>query len=344
MKLKRKPTKKPILLTETDKAPLVYSTKFNNYINNMLSICRIDRDELPIVDFLYDLVDKPCEVSYIDITDKEDTVTLIPSPKIYKIYKKEHTEVYKEEFNDYISAEMDMYDIHPYIKGYSGVWKSNRVEVKIGKLIKKLNNKLSDKQIEDFVNKYKAIYRNRNNNKLSIVSGKDIKHWYNQDNYQHTPDDRSRVGLGTLGKSCMRHGTDLFDLYAENPEVCSLLILQTEDDKTIIGRALVWQTTDGVYMDRIYTHFDSDIHVFRAYADQHGWSTHYDEVKKRGKNKVPKIIQLTNSSFKKYPYLDSFPYLNKLDKTLSTHVVKEVDVRKYIYSLRTADGRAERLR
>lgn len=329
--------RKPTLITNTDTAPLIYSTRFNNYLNNLLSICKIDNNDVDIVRLLRNLVRKQCVISYVDITDKEDTVTLIPSSKIYKVYKKELgiTEITKNEFNKYVTAEEDMCDIQDFVKGYIGVWNTNRVEIKIGKLIKKLNDKLTDKQIENFVNKYKALYRSSKNPILDLVSGEEISYWYNHDNYSLTPEDKTKPGVGTLGKSCMRYGSNFFDLYSKNPEVCQLLVLQSTDKK-LIGRALVWTLDDGrIYMDRIYTHFDSDVYIFRKYAQDSGWLTHFEYS--NGFKKIEHHnIKLKNINFDKYPFLDSFPFLNTIDGTISSTYTRAL--RDKIKWLKATDG------
>jgi hypothetical protein len=46
----------------------------------------------------------------------------------------------------------------------------------------------------------------------------------------------------------------IFDIYIENPDVCSLLILKDQIESSIHGRALLWILDDGYkYMDRGYT-------------------------------------------------------------------------------------------
>jgi len=312
-------------LIKSEKAPLVYSTKFDNYLTNMLSIGKIDHsgNEDSLIKKIASLYRTPSEVSYVDITDKEDTVSFIPTSRIIKMYKRSFKEIDKNEFEKYITAEEDLYPVHTYIKNYNGVWNTGRVEMKIGKFIKKLadNEKLTDKQIEIFVNKYKALYRSRTNPILQLVSGQDIKHWYSQERYAHTPEDKNREGLGSLGKSCMRYGADYFSIYYENPAVCQLLILQAKEDKgSIIGRALVWKLNDGrTYMDRIYSHFDSDIYIFRKYAQERGWLTHHEAHKSSdGRLEESYTVSLTNANFTSYPYMDSMCFLSPSNKLIST--------------------------
>ena len=238
--------KAPVMVKDTSKVKVISSIKFDNYITNISSLTQINGKSDAVVDFLRNMYSLSSDISFIDITDKEDSVTVIPANRIYKTFKGEEKDIIKREFDNYLTTEKELGGVHQFIKGSSGVWNNGRIEIKIGKLVKKLNEKFTDKQIEEFVNKYKAIYRTRHNISLSLVSGEAIKHWYNQEKYAHTPDDKSKQGLGTLGKSCMRYGSDYFDIYAHNPEVCSMLILQPNEDKNkLIGRALVWKLMDG---------------------------------------------------------------------------------------------------
>ena len=140
------------IIEKTDKVPLIYSTKFDNYLSNMLSIDKMDRHENTLVSTILSMYKNPCELSYIDITEKEDTISLIPASRIFKLYKKSFKEINKRDFDNYINAEDLLYGVHTYVKNYSGVWNTGRIEMKVGKFIKKLNDKLTDSQIEEFVN------------------------------------------------------------------------------------------------------------------------------------------------------------------------------------------------
>ena len=90
-----------------------------------------------------------------------------------------------------------------------------------------------------------------------------------------------------------------------------------------------------------YVSIYSDIHIFRKYADEHGWIQHYDYIKIAKKEHLK--VQLNVSSFKNYPYVDTFHYLNKGDKILSTHLNKDEDKTKLV-SLRATNGKVERVK
>jgi hypothetical protein len=165
---------------------------------------------------------------------------------------------------------------------------TRRFKIKPAKLVRKIfrddyvSEHYRDSDLERFTNLYLASKDIKNDEALfEIVTGQDIRYWYNGDNYYL--EDRD----GTLGNSCMRHfeSQRLFDIYVDNPQV-SMLILRSENDRDkIVGRALVWRDVeitngDGVldrgsrftFMDRIYHTDDFIIDKFKDYARRKGWA------------------------------------------------------------------------
>lgn len=208
------------------------------------------------------------------------------------------------------------------------VWSKNRQEIKVGRAVRALLNTIGDKpldkDIESFVNLYKATV-DKLNDKFSlfdVVKGSDISFWYNCDNYY----ERS----GTLGSSCMASvPARYFDIYVENPDVCNLVIFRSPDDtEKIIGRALLWKLTDGkMYMDRIYTINDSDVELFRQYAKESGWfhkknnqnAAENSAVGPDGKStNLDVTVKVKKGEYRNYPYLDTLKYYEISTGTLST--------------------------
>ena len=117
----------------------------------------------------------------------------------------------------------------------------------------------------------------------------------------------------TLGNSCMRHSycQKYFDIYTENEDVCSLLVLK-ESDK-VKGRALLWVLDNGdFYMDRIYTASDSDKHLFEEWADEHNYRKYSNDHKS-------KSVEVEESSYDYYPYMDTFYSFDTNDNTLRSN-------------------------
>ncbi len=208
------------------------------------------------------------------------------------------------------------------------IFSSNRQELKIGRAIRALlkvaDVDFVDKDIESFVNQYKAFI-DKLNDKFSLfeeVKGDDIAYWYNYQRYYERK--------GTLGQSCMSNVPNAYlDIYTSNPDVCSLIIFRSVDDNDkIIGRALLWTIEDGKkFMDRIYTINDSDVQLFRDYAKEMGWYTKYyngssDSNQAYDPNgsmvRLNLLVNIRKGTYSSYPYLDTLKYWNSSAGTLSS--------------------------
>jgi hypothetical protein len=241
------------------------------------------------------------DVTLIDLTNANDMVSFIQLNRIKRHWDdpKEHLKDGWDSFEEYLDHVKSDRD--------SKFWKEQRGQVKIGKFVKKLfkdnGHNLVDAVVEKFGNFFKALFDFENNLELrmQVVQGEDIRKWYHENNYA--------LRKGQLSNSCMRYSScqSFLDIYVENPQVCSLVILYSSATKTkISGRALLWKTTDDkVVMDRIYTNNDYDIQTFRKWADEKG----YQRVDKDHRNWT---IQLKKGEiYKDYPYMDNFSYFNK---------------------------------
>lgn len=185
----------------------------------------------------------------IDVTNKEDSITFMSDKSFAKIGRDESDpEIFK-------------------LKG--------RSETRIGRFVRslcaKLGQNFTDKEIEEFVNSYKASDATKDNFKL--VSGNNIGKYYHEDTYSSVS--------GNLGDSCMRYPEcqDYFDIYNKNPDTCRMLVLFDAKNK-VLGRALIWkihrkelneECTAEYFMDRIYTKNDSDAVKFRKFAETNNW-------------------------------------------------------------------------
>lgn len=202
-------------------------------------------------------------------------------------------------------------------------------ESSVGRLCRRLlsisGQEFSDKEIEEFVNEYKSKIAIKNNKFLlfELVSGEDIRYWYNQQQYDNDYES-------TLHNSCMRYDdcADYFDIYVENPEVCKLLILKSENkENKIVGRALVWTLADDtIFLDRVYYSEDAQVKLFHEYARKNGWcyksaqnsNSHASVIFEPNKPYEKElIVHLKKSKFDSYPYIDTIKYLDKIDNTLS---------------------------
>ena len=219
--------------------------------------------------------------------------------------------------------------LESYDASFDKVWITSRNKIKIGRVIRALLRasgvQSNDAEIEKFVNQYKSTIDIINDafNKFDVVKAFDILHWYNYENYTYGSDK------GTLGNSCMADVPDSWlYIYRSNPDICNLVILYDESGKItdskyksskIIGRALLWTTREGYkFMDRIYTAKDSDIDLFKKFADRNGWwakksqnSGNSFTIEKGSESKSnPTIIVDLQKWDDEFPYLDSLMYFN----------------------------------
>jgi len=254
------------------------------------------------------------EIGYVSPGEKGDNVTFLPMVKFQTI------------------SEFD-----PWGK------KSGRTSMKIGRFIKKLIPEkyierfdIKNHHIEDFVNLYKSWFEPVPYT-LKVVEGDEIKKWYDEENYATV----EGIQCGTLWKSCMRYKARLkfLDLYTENPNCKMLVMLINQGGSEVVrSRALLWSdvkvSTSPIkdtlpetinIMDRIYSTHDSDILLFKKWAEENGYIPKWEQNAKSHlffdiKNQPVKIkceLDLEKTRFRYYPYLDTFPYFNWGNKRIS---------------------------
>lgn len=176
----------------------------------------------------------------------------------------------------------------------------------------KSNFELTDKNIEKFVERtvgYIKSIRSDSDCEFKLVNGEQIRNWYSIHNYQAIQ--------GELGASCMaeEHAQDYLNIYCENTDQVSLLILLNKDKK-LLGRALVWKLTDGrFFMDRCYTIMSTDKYVFFDYAKEQGWIYKFNELGEYSFRYLDTSTNISDMTIKvklDYWQFDSYPYLDTL--------------------------------
>jgi hypothetical protein len=235
--------------------------------------------------------------------------------------------------------------VRPSVVEDERLWSSSRNNIRVGRLVRAMLKtagvKFVDKDIEDFTNQYKATFDFMADTlkQFDIVEGKLIAHWYYEDNY--------KSGGGTLNNSCMSHvDSDFFDIYVRNPKQCNLVILYSDDGEIkdgkytsnlIKGRALLWTgKIDGQsaqFMDRVYTTDDSDVELFKQFAEKNGWwykssQSMYPETDlTNGKSTKSATfeVKLDDGDWSEYPYMDTMCFLNMDNNTLSNDKESDYD-------------------
>lgn len=186
---------------------------------------------------------------------------------------------------------------------------SKRFHIKPGGFVNKVFKNIPSKEVEKFATFYRSLIR-PSNFKFSIVEGEDIKYWYHYNQY--------RKQTGSLGNSCMKndHNQESLDFYIENDVK---MLIMTDNQNCLIGRALLWQIDDVKVMDRIYTICDEDyLYLFKQWANKNGylykfeqkWNSTLDFESGGKKQSINFGIKLKNLT-RRYPYMDTFKFLDK---------------------------------
>lgn len=198
------------------------------------------------------------------------------------------------------------------------------------KFMNKYISDITDADIEKFVNDLTAFVKINmapEGSVISQVKGEEIRKWYNTENYQSK--------TGQLGGSCMSYEScqGYLDIYTENPEMISLLILKNESGK-LVGRSLLWKLDDGrKFMDRVYCQTDYDVKIFEKWAIDNGciyrnqggnnkikYYLNGEELPSgpmsKGIEHTKLEVTLHHCDFDDYPYIDTLCYLNMDSSTL----------------------------
>lgn len=198
---------------------------------------------------------------------------------------------------------------------------SRRFAARPGAFIGKIFKDIPSKEVEKFSNLYRA-HSNKTKFNFEIVEGKKILKYYNIDSYAEE--------RGTLGASCMKYGScqSFFGIYTENPDVVKLLVMLNSDGM-LIGRALLWNLETVKVMDRIYTIYDEEfLFQFKKWATDNGYlykseqnwyNTLNFENLSTPKQEVKLIASLKNFRFDRYPYVDTFKFINLSDGTMTNY-------------------------
>lgn len=204
------------------------------------------------------------------------------------------------------------------------VWSTARNPIRVGRIVRPLLRSAGiaviDKEVEEFTNMWKATFDFASDilKQFQVVTGEKISYWYDSQRYQS--------GGGTLNNSCMSEVRDrYFEIYTSNPQV-SMVILYDDNGQIqgdnyssdkIKGRAILWKAkiygAEAQFMDRIYTSNDSDVELFKQYAQKMGWY-YKDSQSMTPREKITNgilvnrpeiIVKLSYTLFDYYPYCDT---------------------------------------
>lgn len=151
-----------------------------------------------------------------------------------------------------------------------------------------------------------------------IVNGHWIQEFYLESSYASLS--------GTLGNSCMRYPqcSSYLNIYVRNPSICSLAIILNSEGK-LQARALVWTIGEQKYYDRIYSTSDLITDKMHAYFLTQGIPSCYGAYTRSTLDLAitadtanPDFNKRILLDFERYPYMDSFKYLNTCKTELTT--------------------------
>lgn len=167
---------------------------------------------------------------------------------------------------------------------------------------------------------WQRLHATHSPNIFTVVKGDDLVHRY------ATKFAWSACMSGTLN-------TELVEIYRDNPEIFSMLCLETDD---LAGRALIVNCVDQgcgfprlshTVLDRIYPNDAGVVASMRKWALERGYLVRTDNALpegditfKDGNGKTfPYLLLKLKTYPSNYPYLDSFLFCDEDDLTLTTY-------------------------
>lgn len=220
-------------------------------------------------------------------------------------------------------------------------WTSNsRYKGKPGAFVGKIFKEIPAREVEKFA----SLFRSQSMKTVftfKVVEADDIKKYYHYENYVSDSDGYTK---GSLGSSCMKHQhcQKLFKLYTKNTDMVKMLIMLDQNEK-LIGRALLWNLESNKIMDRIYTIFDEDYAFhFKKWATKNGYlykseqnwnNTLFFENLKVKKKELYLEFNIGKNP-KKYPYMDTFKFVNLETGRLYNYIPENIEIK----TLTSSDG------
>ena len=266
------------------KAQMRYSAEMKSKLNKIGG---------KVAEALLDLEMTEQEFTYIDLGEKDNTITFIEVDKVFDFLK---------------SKQMAPGYLNRFIRiTWLNKEDARHVELKIGKFTKSLLlDTFTDPEYVEFVDKWRAL---KYISTFELWKGQDIMDAYSSENYEDCSGSH-------LDNSCMNDSE--YVLFYSAIEGCEVLVLLDEDRSygpTIKGRALVWTDYKGRrIMDRVYYNFSKDYQKFLNWAKEN--NVYYKktqstfilgdkEEKIETKIKVPNVFTYRGDGF---PYMDTFYY------------------------------------
>jgi len=204
---------------------------------------------------------------------------------------------------------------------------SRRFQTKPGSFIGKVFKNISGKEVEKFSNLFRSQSVKQTFD-FKVVKGEKIRMYYD---YQSYADDS-----GSLGASCMKHEhcMEYLNMYVDNVNHISMLVM-LNDDGGLMGRALLWNFESYKIMDRIYTINDEYFsYYFKQWATTNGYlykseqnwcnTLNFEQIGSK-KQELKLSVKLEFSTYKYYPYLDTFKFIDIKNEVLYNYQPEDVN-------------------
>ena len=299
------------------------------------------------------------KITFVDLDDDDySKFTIVNSNKAYDNIYNEYKNKISVLNKDVIKKQLNSFTATPGAIKYD-YWTKNRVPVKIGKFIGKIFSKEYKQggdpgnDIESFVQSIVAKRENKKN-RFKLVSGNDIVKYYNEYMYDIIDLDGNKIPDTKLGDSCMKYDkcSSYVNFYVENGVKMLILFSDVDGrDDQIVGRSIIWELSNPsgrTFMDRIYYRYESDMFMFKQYAEKQGWL----HKKNQNMQADTDIVDTLNNTIKnlklytkdtiketsKYPYMDTMKYFDTELHYLTNDATEYEQSTGEIYDLESTHG------
>lgn len=179
---------------------------------------------------------------------------------------------------------------------YKDIKQNKNFRIRLGRWIKKsFGNQISDHDLQKLTADITNLFW-ISSDQIKVLRGEDIRDFY----------------LNGGISSCMayRNTQDFLDIYVDNPDVIGLVTIKSGGKA---GRALLWTTEEGDYLDRIYHTSDSCLHALQNWGKQHCKMSYQKD------SRPPDVEVYIRDGLRSFwPYLDTYCYMNPIDENECT--------------------------
>jgi hypothetical protein len=217
-----------------------------------------------------------------------------------------------------------------------GVIKGRKsTELKFGRFLNAYTKQVLDLCVLDLEFDNKIIEKTHNNFlsyqsgdciSVETITGSAILEAYKRENYS--------LNKSSLGGSCMSDKLEFLNLYKQNPDVISMIVVKMFDK--IAGRALLWNLKDGTkVMEKSYICDEWVGAKFNEIRKENKYLNYLEEDKDG--NTIKREVYINIEGIEKWPYMDTFCYMVKSESGKKAKLFNTTPTGKSTV-LRSTDG------